>query len=97
MATIKNIDQQKKALSQITKLINDLKSTNQFLLETNETGVYTISFNKLKTPLKCTDKHVINDLVLNYKKEIVNEILTLASDNNIELDDEEQQIIFMEQ
>lgn len=93
MASIKNIDAQKAALKRIESLIKEIKVTNHFLSETNESGEYTISFDKCKTPLICEDKSLIDELVNAYKQKLVKEIESLAQTNNIELDEEERQIM----
>lgn len=97
MAKIKNIEQQKEALSQIAKLIADVKTMNEFISNENESNTYKLTSDsasgKLKIVFKSTKKDQINALVNDYKEELTLEILSLANDNNIDLEEEDKIIL----
>ena len=97
MAKIMNQAEQQKALKSIQRSLKDLISTNNFLDGENATGSYTISYvapggEHHSSEAFSLDKKAVNELVLAYKKKVVDETVKLAHDYHIELEDADFEI-----
>ena len=97
MAKIIGLKEKQAALKDIQQSLRSLAPLDAFVENENASTEYTISFDAHKATLKCDDKKKIDELVLAYKKTIVDHILTLAHDNQIELDEEDRQLMGLNQ
>ena len=90
MAQIIGLREKQAALTEINHKIKSLEPVNKFLESENPDGIYTLSHNKLKTPILCKDSNTIKALVLAYKKELVNEIRAMAEKYSIEFNEDDE-------
>ena len=94
MAKILNQEEQQKALKNINDSIRDLKKGNEILQADNPSGIFTISFTdsagkRHRAEIHVQSKKIIDQLYLDFKQEEKERIQKLASDNLIDLDDED--------
>lgn len=98
MASIKNQDEQRKALKNINDSIKDLKVSNEFLKQQNPSGNYTIAFTgedgkKYTAEISVEKKDDIAMLIMSHKEKEKQRISELAERNGIALDPEDIEIL----
>ena len=100
MANIMGLQQQQEALKEITDIIKELKVANKFLDMSDPETEYSIGFideegKKMKIEISGY-KSEIDELVNRYKEAKRNKILTLAQENRIALDPEDNEVLGIE-
>lgn len=93
MAQITGLHEKQIALKKVTKLIESLEPLNKFLAAKNQTNEYTICLDKLRVPIYCDDKGLIDSFVKAKKIKIVEEIKTLSNNYTITLDEKDLAIM----
>ena len=101
MAKIIGLEKQKKALKEISTVIKEINSANEFLNTSNPTGEYTISFipeagKKVAVDITVSNKETIDQLVHAYKAMVRDHVTNLAAEHYISLDDQEKAILGIE-
>lgn len=91
MPTIIGQVEQRKALHDISTAVKKMSVINEFLQGTNPSGEYTVSYKsedgkRHSTIMFCDDKSTIDSFVSANKRKFVEEMIALASQNNISLD-----------
>lgn len=90
------------AVKSIKNSLKEMENTNKFLESSNPTGEYTISFKNaagqmISIGILAHDKQMIDQLALAYKKQVAADVMELAANNRIELDDDEKKIFGIEE
>lgn len=93
MAKIIGLKEKQLALKQIEQKIKALGPINEFLEADNSTGIYTVSFGSVKSPLLCPDQVSIRKLVSDYKIKLVSEIRAQAEQYSIEFEEDEEALL----
>lgn len=92
---------QQAAMRSIRSSLKEMELTNKFLHTPNPQDEYTISFkdatgHTISVTALSPDKQVIDDLARAYKRRVADSVVSLASENRIELDDSEKLILGIE-
>lgn len=93
MAYIVGLKEKQLVLKEISKKLKALAPINAFLSAENPSGLYTISFGDHSCHLRCDDSEQIKGFVRSYKKELVEEIRSMAEKATIDFDEDEEALL----
>jgi len=98
MPKIIGLAEQQAAVKKIKAILKDLGATKTFLDANNPSGEYTLSFKGIdnhmySTTVYAEEKHLVDTLAEAYRKRMADEVQSLASQNRIELDPDEKEIL----
>ena len=93
--------EQLQAMNNIKTFLKEMETTNKFLGASNPTGEYAISFkdaagHKISISILAPEKQVIDDLARAYRQRVAEEVVKMAEENRIELDDSEKKLLGIE-
>ena len=98
MPKIIGLAEQQAAVKKIKAILKDLVVTKSFLDAANASGEYTITFkgqdnHVYNTTVYAEDKRQVDALAEAYRQRMAAEVQALASQNRIELDPDEKELL----
>jgi len=101
MASIIGLEKQKRALKEISMILKEVESANEFLGTHNPNSEYTISFvneagKKVTVDITVHSKESVDQLVQAYKAMLREHVTNLAAEQHIAFDDQDKAILGIE-
>lgn len=103
MPIILGLAEQQQAFKDIGAAVKKVEKINQFLSEEVLTGDYSISLyvntdeegkrKRISASILQSDREMVNELVENYKRNLIAHVRDLAQKHNIGLDDKEKAVL----